>query len=274
VGQTGANRLYSFRLINASGWNAQGRLDWTGGDGTTAYASVSSRVRFPTIFERFSSQFNSADPNPYLRPERATNFEIGAARQFGAVRLSAAAYYSHLTDALVTIRTGTTTTPNNLNRRENIGAADYYGVELSLDADITSTLKVGGNYNYIHRTFDVGAGPAGTVIRPFELTDVPEHKAFLWASWRPVPKLEIVPSLEVASDRTTVTVVSTAPPGLTPNYYQTGAYANAAFRIDYAILPELTIGIGGRNLFDQNVILTDGFPEPGRSFFATLLAKY
>lgn len=274
VGQTGANRLYSFPLINASGWNAQGRLDWAGAAGSSAYASVSSRVRFPTIFERFSSQFNSADPNPYLRPERATNFEIGAAHVFGAVHVSAAAYYSHLTDALVTIRTGTTTTPNNLNRRENIGSADYYGLELSIDAQLTPNLQIGGNYSYIHRSFDVGAGPAGTVIRPFELTDVPDHKGFLYASWRPVPRLEIVPSLEFASDRTTVTVVSTAPPGLTPNYYPTGAYANAAVRIDYAILPELTIGIGGRNLFDQNVILTDGFPEPGRSFFATLRAKY
>lgn len=274
VGQTGANRLYSFPLVNASGWNAQGRLDWTGGHGATAYASVSARVRFPTIFERFSSQFNSADPNPYLRPERATNFAIGAAHRFGAVRLSAAAYYSHLTDALVTIRTGTTTTPNNLNRRENIGSADYYGVELSLDVDVTPTLKAGGNYSYIHRTFDVGAGPAGTLIRPFQLTDVPEHKAFLWISWRPAQKLEIVPSLEIASDRTTVTVVSTAAPGLTPNYYRTGSYANAALRIEYAILPELTIGIDGRNLFDRNVILTDGFPEPGRTFFATLRAKY
>jgi iron complex outermembrane receptor protein len=266
--------LFSFPLINASGWNAQGRLDWTGGSGTTAYASVSSRIRFPTIFERFSSQFNSADPNPFLRPERATNFEIGAAHEFGGAKVSAAAFYSRLSDALVTIRTGTTTTPNNLNRRENIGSADYYGIEFAIDADITPTLKVGGNYTYLHRTFDQGAQPAGTALRPFELTDVPEHKGFIYASWRPLRGLDVVPSLEFASDRTTVTTLSTVPPALSPVYYQTGAYANAAIRIDYRILPQVTIGIGGKNLFDQNVVLTDGFPEPGRSFFASLRARY
>jgi iron complex outermembrane recepter protein len=274
VGQTGASRLYSFPLINASGWNAQGRLDWNGGNDTTAYLSVSSRVRFPTIFERFSSQFNSADPNPYLRPERATNFEIGAAHQFGPVHVSAAVYYSHLNDALVTIRTGTTTTPNNLNRRVNIGSADYYGAEIAFDVEIAPTLKVGGNYSFIHRDFDQGAGPTGTAIRPFQLTDVPDHKGFLYASWRPVPGIEIVPSLEFASDRTTVTTISTVPPALNPDYYRTGAYANAAIRIDYTILPEVTIGIGAKNLFDQYVTLTDGFPEPGRTFFASIRAKY
>src|SRR5690606_33547740 len=49
--------LFSFPLKNAEGWNAQGRLNWEGADGSTAYASASSRIRFPTLFERFSSQF-------------------------------------------------------------------------------------------------------------------------------------------------------------------------------------------------------------------------
>ncbi len=83
-----------------------------------------------------------------------------------------------------------------------------------------------------------------------------------------------MPSLEFASDRTTITTLSTVPPALTPVYYETGAYANAAIRIDYAILPEVTIGVGAKNLFDQNVVLTDGFPEPGRSFFASIRARY
>ncbi|MFT3967508.1 MAG: TonB-dependent receptor [Sphingobium sp.] len=262
-----ARGLYSFPLINADGWNAQGRLDWTGEDGSGAYASISSRVRFPTIFERFSSQFGSADPNPYLQPERATNFEIGGARRFGPVRASGAIFYSHLTDALVTVRTAA-----SLNRRENIGSADYYGGEIGLDAQITPSLQLGANYSYIHRDFDVGTAPIGGFIRQFRLTDVPDHKGFAYISWKPVEKLTIVPSIEVASSRTTVTV-ATANADI-PVYYETGAYANGAIRIDYEVLPQVTLGVGARNLFDQNVILTDGFPEPGRSFFASFRARY
>ncbi|TGX44726.1 TonB-dependent receptor [Sphingomonas naasensis] len=267
LGQTGANRLYSYPLRNADAWNAQGRLDWTGADGTAAHFTISSRARFPTLFERFSSQFGTAQANPDLKPERATNFELGGAHRFGPVRATAAIFYSKLEDALVSVRT-----PANLNRRENYGSADYYGGELSLDAELTSTFAIGLNYSYIHRSFDVGAAPTGSLIRPFRLTDVPDHKGFAYASWKPVVALEVAPSVEFASDRTTVTPASAN--GLTPVYYDTGSYVSAGLRIDYAVLPQVTLGIGARNLFDANYVLTDGFPEPGRSLFAVLRARY
>ncbi len=266
-GATGASRLFSFPLHDASAWNAQGRLEWTGTEGTSLHASISSRARFPTLFERFSSQFGTAEVNPGLKPERATNFEIGGAHRFGPVAVTGAVFYSHLTDALVSVRT-----PANLNRRENYGTGNYVGGELAIDADLSATLKLGANYSYIHRSFDVGAPPAGGLIRPFELTDVPAHKAFAYISWRPVPRLEIVPSLDFASDRTTVTPASAN--GLAPVYYDTGSYVQAGFRIAWAVLPQAEIAIGGRNLFDTNYVLTDGFPEPGRTLYASLRVRY
>lgn len=265
LGQTGANRLFSFRLRNASAWNAQGRLDWAAGE-TALHASVSSRARFPTLFERFSSQFGTAEPNPDLKPERATNFEIGGSHSFGVLQLEGAVFYSHLTNALVSVRT-----PANLNRRENFGSADYYGGEISLSAQLTSAFQAGVNYTYIHRDFDVGTPPAGGLIRPFRLTDVPSHKGFAWVSWR-AGDLNVLPNLEFASGRTTVTPASAN--GLAPVYYDTEGYVTAGLRIDYDITDQFTIGIGGRNLFDKGYTLTDGFPEPGRSFFASLRARY
>ncbi len=265
LGQTGASRLFSFPLRNASAWNAQGRLDWA--EGATAFhASVSSRARFPTLFERFSSQFGTAEVNPDLKPERATNFELGGSHSFGPLRVEAAAFYSHLTDALVSVRT-----PANLNRRENFGSADYYGGEISLVAQLTPAFEAGVNYSYIHREFDVGTPPTGGLIRPFSLTDVPTHKGFAWISWR-ASGLNVVPNLEFASSRTTVTPASAN--GLAPVYYQTGGYLTAGLRVDYDVTEYLTIGVGGRNLFDRDYTLTDGFPEPGRSFFASVRAKY
>lgn len=266
LGQTGASRLYSFALRNASAWNAQGRLDWAQ-DGTALHLSVSSRARFPTLFERFSSQFGTAEANPNLKPERATNVEFGGSRAFGPIRVEGAIFYSHLTDALVSVRTAA-----NLNRRENYGSADYYGGELSLSAQLTSVFQAGVNYSYIKRDFDVGTPPTGGLIRPFELTDVPGHKGFAWISYRPVPAINVLPSLEFASGRTTVTPASAN--GLVPVYYQTGGYVTAALRVDWDVTDFLTVGVGGRNLFDRNYTLTDGFPEPGRSFFASIRAKY
>lgn len=266
-GGTGANRLFSYPLRNAAGWNAQGRLAWTGDDGTTAHASVSSRIRFPTFFERFSSQFGTAEPNPDLNPERATNFEIGASHSVGALQLSGAIFYSHLTDALVTVRTAA-----NLNRRENYGSADYYGAELSLNANISARLQAGLSYSYIHRDFDVGTVPAGSLIRTFRLTDVPDHKGFAWLSWRPIPAIEIVPSVEFASDRTTVTPATAN--AVAPLYYDTGDHILAGLRVDFDVTDRVTIGVGARNLFDRYYVLTDGFPEQGRSIFASLRTRY
>ena len=266
-GATGANRLFSYPLRNAEAWNAQGRLDWQGDDGLEAHASLSSRARFPTLFERFSSQFGTAEANPDLKPERATNAEIGGTYRFGAATIGAAAYYSWLTDALVSVRT-----PANLNRRENLGSADYYGAEISVDVRIAATLEAGANYSYIHRSFDVGAAPTGGLIRPFELTDVPDHKGFAYVAWRPLPRLAITPSVEFASDRTTVTPASAN--GLVPVYYDTGGYLSTALRADVDVTETVAVGIGARNLFDREYVLTDGFPEPGRSFFVGLRARY
>jgi len=264
-GQTGANRLYSFKLRNASGWNAQGRLEWSEG-GTALHASVSSRVRFPTLFERFSSQFGTALPNPDLKPERATNFEIGGSHSFGPIRLEGALFYSHLTDALVSVL------GSGFNQRVNIGSADYYGGDLSLSVQLTQAFQAGVNYSYIHRAFDIGTPPAGGTIRTFKLTDVPGHKGFAYLSWQPLGGLKVTPNLEFASGRTTVTPATAN--GNNPFYYQTGGYVTAGLRIDYDINEYLTIGVGGRNLFDRYYFLTDGFPEQGRSFFASLRAQY
>lgn len=267
-GQTGAARLYSYPLRNASAWNAQGRVDWRGGDDAEAHASLSSRARFPTLFERFSSQFGTAVANPELRPERATNAELGGGlRVLGVARVSAAVFYSWLDDALVSMRT-----PQNLNRRENLGTADYYGGEIAFDVDFGSALQAGANYSYIHRSFDVGTPPGNTLIRPFELTDVPTHKGFVFVAWRPIVPVAITPSLEFASDRTTVTPASAN--GLAPVYFDTGGYVSAALRLDWDVTDEIMLSAGGRNLFDREYVFTDGFPEPGRSFFVGLRARY
>jgi iron complex outermembrane receptor protein len=266
LGQTGANRLFSFPMRNVGAWNAQGRLDWADGDGA-AHLSVSSRARFPTLFERFSSQFGTAEANPDLKPERATNVELGGSRNYGPLRVEGAIFYSHLTDALVSVRT-----PANLNRRENYGSANYYGGEISLTAQLTPAFQAGVNYSYIHRDFDVGTPQAGGLIRPFRLTDVPNHKAFAWLTWRPLGGLEVVPNVEFASSRTTITPATAN--GLVPVYYRTGDYLTAGLRVDYDVTERITVGLGGRNLFDNAYTLTDGFPEPGRSFFASVRARY
>lgn len=265
VGET-ARRIFDYPRQNASATNGQARLSWAPNEQSGIDLSVSSRTRFPTLFERFSTQFGTAASNPGLKAERATNYELGFRHNMGIVRVDGAAFYSDISDAIVSVRPAGF--PANTNQRQNLGDATYYGGEISLTATPLPSLELGANYGYIHRSFDVVGAATGTVVPVFELTDVPAHKGLLYLDWKPVPQLRVLPSLELASSRTTSTTASP------PVYYQTGTYVLGSLRVDYAIREGLELGIGVRNILDRNYTLVDGFPEQGRSFLLSLRAGY
>ncbi|ODU33517.1 MAG: TonB-dependent receptor [Sphingopyxis sp. SCN 67-31] len=273
--------LYQYPRRDADAWNLQGRFDWDAGDALTLHASLSSRARFPTIFERFSQRFNTAIPNPELKAERATNAEIGASWTAGGVRVDGAIFYSWVDEAIFGVLTpgypctASTTPPatptpgcvlTNLNQSRNVGSGEYYGAEASLSATLAPGLDLGANYTVIKRDLSYAANPG------FRPTGVPTHKGLIYADWAPLAGLHVQPSVEIASSRWTL---FTATPASQPaRYYRTGSYVNTALRIDYAVTEKIEIGVGARNLFDEEYSLTDGFPEPGRSLYLTLRARY
>ncbi|MEZ5734232.1 MAG: TonB-dependent receptor [Novosphingobium sp.] len=255
----GDSRIFSYPIRNADAINGQGQLIWIPDEDTRVHAGISSRARFPSIFERFSSRFGGAVSNPDLKAERATNFEIGAAREFGALRAESSVFYSRLSDVIVAFPLIYQDQPVTQSR--NLGSGDYYGVELSINAKLGETLNAGANYTYVHRELD---DPNDDAFRP---TGVPTHKAFVYVDWQPVTVLHILPSVEIASDRWTVTTDGSA-------YYRTGSYAQADLRVDYDLLEYVTLGAGVRNLFDDAYQLTDGFPEAGRRFFVSARSRF
>lgn len=281
LGTSGASVLYNYPRRDADTWNLQGRLDWQPDAALNLYASLSSRARFPTIFERFSQRFNTAIPNPDLRAERATNAEIGGSWANGPIRVEGALFYSWVKDTIFSVPTpaypctASTTPPavptpgcalTNLSQSRNAGKGHYYGVELSVSATVLPGLDAGFNYTGIKCVLDYAANP---LFRP---TGVPTHKGFAYLDWAPVERLHIIPSVDLASNRWTL---FTARPASQPQlYYRTGAYVNAGLRVDYALTDNVEIGVGGRNLFDDYYTLTDGFPEPGRTLFASIRARY
>ncbi|MBO9499133.1 TonB-dependent receptor plug domain-containing protein [Sphingobium yanoikuyae] len=273
--------IYNYPRRDADTWNAQGRFDWQASDALSLHASLSSRARFPTIFERFSQRFNTAIPNPDLKAERATNAEIGGSWSQGSIRLEGALFYSWVRDAIFSVPTpaypctASTTPPavpttgcalTNLSQSRNVGKGEYYGIELSASATLLPGLDAGINYTGIKRDL---TDPSNARFRP---TGVSTHKGFAYLDWAPVERLHIVPSVDLASNRWTL---FTATPASQPaRYYRTGAYVNASLRVDLALTDQIDLGIGGRNLFDDYYTLTDGFPEPGRTVYASARFRY
>lgn len=132
-----ARRAASYPLRNADAWNAQGRIEWKPVESSRLYASVSSRARFPTLFERFSTQFGTAASNPGLNAQRATNYELGGSHAIGALTVTAALFYSDINNAIVAVRPAGF--PANTSQRRNLGSADYYGGEIGIVAAGTVT---------------------------------------------------------------------------------------------------------------------------------------
>lgn len=221
TGTTIANSVISYLPVNypmrnLNGFNGQGALVWRVNDTAKLHASVSSRTRFPTLMERFSSRMGTAVPNPDIDLERATNYEIGGTFDpTDAAHIEGAAFYSDVEDALILIPVALGAPFGTVNQTKNAGSGKYYGVEAEWSVKMGETVTLGGNATYIKREF---TDPTNA---NFRLQGVPSTKAFFYVDWRPTPQVKITPSLDISSKRWTVTSSSLIVP---PQFYQTGGH--------------------------------------------------
>jgi len=287
-------------------WNWQGAAIYSYSREGKVHADVSSRTRFPTLFDRYSTRFGGRTEEPGLDAERATNYEIGVSDTFfDSVHVSSAIFYSDIESL---IQTAFTAANGNNSLVVYNADGDNRGFEFSVDWDATRTLRISGNYTYLNRDVDFGAAsqvyiapPGGNqataraAIAASQVEGTPEHEAFFYASWKATNQLTLTPSLEIAGDRTvlvtscdsTLVAVGTtnnqtqaacgkAPGTFTgkPSYVDIGSYALLNLQAEYAFTDGMTVAVGATNLLDQNYSLAEGFPEPGRQFYATARAKF
>lgn len=251
---TAARGLFEHPRGGAESFNWQAATIWRYREGSQLHASVSDRARFPVIFELYSARFGTATPNPDLGPERTTNLEGGwKGRVAPRVGVEATVFYSDVRNLIQTVVLADTTT-----QTQNVGDGRFYGAEFAVNAAIGSALTVGGNYTAMSRTVRDALQPN---LRP---TGVPAHKTFLFASWRPITRLTITPSLDAAGDRWSD--MNTNPVPAFP-YLRTGAYALFDLSAQYTVTRQLDVVLGMKNLGDDHYELSWGFPQPGRTFY-------
>jgi iron complex outermembrane receptor protein len=254
-------RIFNYPIGGSDAFNWQAAAIWRYSGTGQLHASVSDRSRFPTIFELYSTRFGTAMPNPNLGPERARNYELGWKERFAnETKVSAAVFYSDVTDLIQTVPVAAGVTQN-----QNVGDGRFYGYEASLETRLASMLRLGGNYTYIHREIQDAFQPN---LRP---TGVPTHKTFLYMVWQPWEQLSITPSLEVTSSRWSD--VSTNPVQAFP-YTLTGAYTMFNVQVDYRVTNGLQLAAGVKNILDQNYELAWGLPQPGRSYYVKAKATF
>ena len=257
--------MFEYNKKDSDAFNWQSAIVYRADDFNTWHASVSDRTRFPTIFERFSSRFGGATSNPDLEAERSINYEVGWTGAFARnSQMSAAVFYSDVTNLIQSVPficQDPACEGQAVNQSQNVGDGNYYGVEYSIDYAVNNSLLIGGNITWLQRDIHNPSNPA------FELTGMPTVKGISYLTYKITDAWSITPNVEFASDRWTSTNSGKI-------YYKTGAFALANFQTEYDLTDKTSLMFTARNILDENYILSDGYPEMGRSFYANMRTQF
>jgi iron complex outermembrane receptor protein len=256
---TPATGLFDYPTGGSAATNVQGAAYWRYATARELRAVVSSRTRFPTLSERFSTRFGTAVPNPFLEPEEAVNYEIGwSADMSDTLQLTTALFYADIDDMIQTVVASAG--PPQLTQTRNVGDGEFYGVELGIGARLAEHLSVAANFTHLEREIRDPLQPG------IEVVGAPDDSAFVAFTYEPSQRLTITPSLELASDRWSDVTGG--------GYVRVGDYTLLNLQVQYRGSELWEIALGGSNLTDENIELAQGYPEPGRSFYARLRLSF
>jgi iron complex outermembrane receptor protein len=240
------NEVFDFPTEATDSWNGQLSLAYHVTPTSALHATYSRTSRLPTIKDRYSYRLGTAIPNPSLQPEQAHNFEIGyRGTPTKRLEVQTAVFYTDVTDTIQMV----TLTPA-LSQMQNVGKSRIMGWEAGATAKLTESVSVGGTYTLLDRENRTDSS--------IELTDTPKHKVQTYVSWRPIGKLEVRPGVHYETGRYTTT----------NGIRSTGSFALFDLMARYEVRPGATLQVGAENLTDELYEYQEGYPEPGRTYYA------
>ena len=216
-------------------WSAAARL----------YLTLARKSRLPTLKDRYSQRLGVYIENPTLRAEQSMNYEVGyQGHPWAAGKAELAVFFSDITDKIQSVANVSGTR----SQMQNVGKVRASGIELGLSQALSTWLEVGGNYTFID--LDNRSDAA------LRLTDVPRHKLLAHALIRPAAGWEVVAFAEHDSAR------------WASNTVRLSGFTTLSLKAAYMLRKDHALEAGVSNLADRNYALADGFPSPGRSWFA------
>lgn len=237
--------------------NLQGGVFYKIDDVTRLHVTLGNRTRFPTIKDRYSSRFGSAEPSPGLDPESALNTEIGLAGSVGILDYGAAVFWSSIEDAIENVTLPPTACANPpCSQLQNIGKQTNKGLELYVDLWPVDNLRIHADWTYLHR--ENKSSP--TIM----LLDTPQHKAFSYIEFKPLEKLSLLGSVEYQSSRFSNTTGTRIAKGFVSGNVLGVLQLPSGFSTEFGV----------KNIADRHYEYEEGFPEPGRTYFANLRFTY
>ena len=219
------------------------------------YATFAQKTRFPTLKECFSDGLGTLVPNPNLKGERSTNYELGVkAGKDEWLQAEAAVFLSDIRDLIQSVAVSATQ-----SQYQNIDKARNSGVELALTVKPGPAVQGGAAYTYLDRA------NLGTGARYVVLCNTPRNHASAWLKVRPLASW-FVQAAVLAQDAQWDNSVTSR------TITRLGGFTTVDLTLGWEPTPALTFDGGFTNPLDRNYQLGNGYPMPGRSAF--LNARY
>jgi iron complex outermembrane receptor protein len=237
--------------------NGQAGLFYDFASDTRFYASIAQKSRLPTLKDRYSSKFSTYIENTALRPETSINYEIGyQGAPWHEAKAEAAIFSSDITDKIQTVyQPGSTScTTTSLCQTQNVGKVKSSGIELGLGSPVTSAIELGGNY-----TLTVLKNVSDPTTR---LTGIPRHKATVHALYKMGDAVDLISFAEYNNSRWASNTVALS------------GFTTLNLKAVYRVTRDISTEVGVNNLTDRNYSLADGYPNPGRNYFANASLKF
>ncbi len=226
-------------------------------DAGALHLSVARKSRFPTIKDRYSYKMGTAIPNPELEPESVVHYEFGyAGSPRKGLGLSASVFISKISDTIESVANAATNSNGTwVSQNRNVGESENSGFEAALRYEASDSISFGGTYTYLTRK-----NISSPHLKP---TYTPRDSGTIYADYRPLAKLSLLPYIELSGKRYTDTSGANV-----------DSYVAVSLKAEYRLSEHVRFDVGVRNLFDCLYAYQEGYPEPGRVFFTNIHYRY
>lgn len=245
---------------------------YSANDTLTVKGGISSGFRAPNLRQTTAawgqvSRGGNIYGNPDLSPETSLNYEMGIYLDTEqGLSASTTVFYNEFDDKISRVAcplTKCTDGPNEFGSLPttytNVDEATTQGVEVSLDYQLASTVKMALNYTYTdseQKTGEYAGSP---------LNQLPEHLAQASLNWKASDALGTWLRVHYRGEESQPTTGPSQSSLIAPSYTTADLGAN------YQVMDSVRLGFGVYNLFDKEIREDEyGYIEDGRRYWASL----
>jgi len=246
--------ILPFPRNDLAAWNFQAGLWETISESGRLRFTFARKTRLPTLRDRYSYRLGLSIPNPFLREEKAGNWEAGYSHMLGRRSLIETALFASWLEGAVE---RFFVQPNVFQLR-NLGRTRHLGAELSVRSSPVPRLDVTANYTYLSRKnlTDPAWPPLGA----------PRHRVYAMQSGRVMARVLFFADWYFESGR-----INRNDAG---RLWSCERISVVGAGTVVTLGRGLEIQIGAGNLLDRDYSLLEGYPEPGRHGYVNLRFRF